>query len=335
VTVWTPWTSEGTWNAQEKDPEALVVVVQTVMDPGDHVTVIAELAANPLPVEVTLEPTVPLLEERSTLGVTVKEVLVKFEGIELSAAVTVWLPWTAGGTTKEHENEPPEEVVAVQSETALGDQVTETEAVAAKEEPETVTLVPTGPLEVESEMLQPLLQEAATRGPAAVAAEPEEITQKFDWAKLAAEERSVAEITCSPLEATGTVPRQAKSPSASVEGTPAWQGSTVPSQVIWTGAIAAKPDPEMLNEAPVAPLSGARTSEGDTVRVVVTGEAPLPSAERSLTVRVWTPATAAGTKTRQENPPSAVTPSHSGRTFESQETETRAFSQRPDPESTT
>ena len=55
----------------------------------------------------------------------------------------------------------------MQSDTAFGDQVTETAAVAANESPETETLVPTGPLVVESEMLQPLLHVAEGRGPAA------------------------------------------------------------------------------------------------------------------------------------------------------------------------
>lgn len=162
------------------EPDPLVVVVHTVIDPGDHVTVIAELAAKPLPVAVTLEPTDPLFEESSTSEVTVKAAVLKFDGIALSAAVTVWDPWTAGGITNEQENDPPEEVVAVQSETALGDHVTETEALAANDEPETVTLVPTGPLEVEREMLQPLLQVAEGRGPAAEGAGRADITQKLD-----------------------------------------------------------------------------------------------------------------------------------------------------------
>jgi hypothetical protein len=165
VTVWTPATSDGTWKAQANDPELLEVVVQTVIDPGDQVTVMEELAANPLPSSVTVDPTGPLLDVSVTEEVTEKVAVLKFEGIALSAAVTVWDPWTAGGTVNEHEKPPLEVVVAVQSDTAFGDQVTATDAVAANDDPVTVTLVPTGPLEVEREMLQPLLQLAAGRAP--------------------------------------------------------------------------------------------------------------------------------------------------------------------------
>ena len=64
-------------------------MVQTVIEPGDQVTVIEELAANPLPEAVTLQPTIPFDAESVTWGVTVNAAVLKLDGIALSAAVTV------------------------------------------------------------------------------------------------------------------------------------------------------------------------------------------------------------------------------------------------------
>lgn len=320
---------------QLNDPELFEVAVQTVIEPGDQVTVTEDEAANPLPDAVALDPTTPLEAESVTCDETVKVAVLKLEGMALSAAVTVCVPWTAGGTRKEQEKPPPELVVAEHNATALGDHVTATEAVAANEVPVTVTLVPTGPLEVDREMLQPLLQVASGR---AGAAPPDGalVVQYVAKAVFGGEARSVAVTEWGPTAPVGTTIGQTNEPSAAVDAVwPALQRIGLLSQAIWTGVEPANPPPMRSMIVPAGPLPGARVRLGVT-RSEILGAPPEPaSVVRSRTFSWCDPAVAAGTTNRQENPPLAVTVVHSDFDDVSQPTATFEFSQNPVPVRTT
>lgn len=110
-------------NEQLKPPVAPVVAVHSVPAPdGLQVTVVLDDAANPVPVIVEEDPTGPLVGDRETALVTLN--IVAAELVELSVAVTVWLPATAAGTVKLHEKSPAALVVAEHRDAAPGDQVT-------------------------------------------------------------------------------------------------------------------------------------------------------------------------------------------------------------------
>jgi hypothetical protein len=148
VTVWLPWTPEGTANVQVNPPVAPLVAVQRVAPPGLQVTVTAEPPANPVPVAVTEVPTAPLVGAIVRLAPTVNVAVAVFGvGVALSVAVTVWAPATPAGTVKVQLNPPVAELVVVQRVAPPGLQVTLTADVAAKPLPVAVTgPLPTIPL---------------------------------------------------------------------------------------------------------------------------------------------------------------------------------------------
>jgi hypothetical protein len=99
--------------------------------------------------------------------------------------------------------------------------------------------------------------------------------------------------------------------------------------------VEAKPVPRMVTLVPEAPLPGESEIDGRTVSAMESGLPEIFGSLRSRTKRSWTPAGAAGTENKQENPPSAVTLVQRAVGPEPQETETREFSQRPAPVRTT
>jgi hypothetical protein len=151
VTRWFPATAAGTVNEQVKSPVAFdEALVQNVPEPlGAQVPVIAEVAAKPWPVTVTVVPTGPLEGDSEIVEMTVNEALALLE--EASLAATVWAPMTAGGTVKVQVNAPALEVViepCVQVTVAVS-KVSVMLEDPAKPVPLTVTELPTAPLAAE------------------------------------------------------------------------------------------------------------------------------------------------------------------------------------------
>jgi hypothetical protein len=144
ATVFAPVEVEGTVKVPEKLPFAPLEPAPVSENPAPppKVAVNALVAANPVPVTVTVAPTAPLVGLNAIAGVTVN---VAVAVLLLTLTRTVCAPAALGGTVNDApENEPePFVVVAGVSVTGVPSYVAVTEVLGGKLEPEIETGSPT------------------------------------------------------------------------------------------------------------------------------------------------------------------------------------------------
>jgi hypothetical protein len=145
VTEWVPLVEAGTVNVALKDPTEFVVTVvgAVACATPSYLMVIVEEAANPVPVTVTVVPTLPLAGLRVMKATMLKVAVATC--VDASVTVTVWAPFVeVPGTVKVALKDPMLLLVIVEGDVGwvapsyLMVMVEE----AAKPAPDTVTVVP-------------------------------------------------------------------------------------------------------------------------------------------------------------------------------------------------
>jgi len=266
LNVCAPAGDEGSVNAHEKLPTALDSPVHAV--PNAHATVTGELGSYPVPVNTTEVPTGPEVPETERRVWTANEAVAEFPAP--SVAVRVPTPAPIGARGNEQAKAPVAFEVCVQ--TVVPAQTTVTAEAAAKFDPVTLTVVPTGP------EAGPTVRSGTIVSPTDAA---------FDAA-------SVAVNAYTPGALEGTLKVHEKFPLAPVvpeHALPACQLTLI-------AEAAANPSAVNVTTAPTSPLVG------ETVRSDVTvTDVDAAFDERSVAVNECAPAVAAGSENEQANPP--------------------------------
>jgi len=247
-----------TLNVQPENPPVLFVVhvdVWRTLPAESIVNVMDELAANPVPLAVTVVPTAPLVGLSVRLAVTVNPAVAVFD--EPSVAVITGSPNTPAVTLNvQPENPPVLFVVHVNFEPRLAFAVVVNviDELTANPVPLAATVVPTGPLVGVSVSLAETVNVAV-----AVFAEP-----------------SVAVTVCAPNAPAVTLNVQPENaPLLFVVHADVRRTLPLESIVNVMDELAANPVPLAVTVVPTAPLVGLSVNWGVTVYVVVGACPPL------------------------------------------------------------
>src|SRR6266571_7105376 len=239
--------------------EEATVVGEVVCVAPSYLMVMIEEAGKPVPVTVTVVPTLPAEGLSVMETVTEKAAVAVWE--DASVAVTVWAPKVEAGTVKEAENKPELSVVAVA--TVDEPNVTVTPELDEKLVPETVTREPTAP-NVGLKLIPAF---------------------RVKVADAEFENASVAVTAWAPFVETGTVNVALNEPVALVLELP----MIVASNVTVIDEDPAKPAPLTVNEEPAWPPVGLNVIDAITVI-----EAVAVWEDASVAVTEWAPVVEAG-----------------------------------------
>lgn len=252
----------GTENVALNEPVVVVVTVvgEVVTVVPSYLIVIVEEAAYPVPVAVTVDPTVPLVGISPTDVVMLKVAEAEFD--EVSPAVMVCAPFGEIGAMMDPAKEPTLDEVIVVGIVGwtVPSYLIEMLDEAANPVPDTVTVVPPTPVVGERVM--------------------DGMTVKVVWAACIP---SDAATWCAPAIEGGITNDVENRPALSV----VVDVIVVKSSVIVIPVNGRKLDPETVVDAPTAPDEGDRDTVGTaTVSVVCPVRVPVPTSPVTVIVNV-------------------------------------------------